>query len=98
MNLDLAPVTRAFDPIWRQIKLLFSEYEFLTIVCALLVVMMTVSFYRFLRSISPALVGLFLLIVLMMLVLHWTHTRTEPALFTPFVQWLAQFFPTAPSA
>lgn len=96
MNDTLAPAWKTVDSAWRQLKLLFAEYDFLTIVCAFLVVMMTISFYRFLRSISPALVGFVLLIVLVMLVLHWTHTRTEPALFTPFVDWLSQFFPTAP--
>jgi hypothetical protein len=32
----------------------------------------------------------------MILVLHWTHTRTEPAILKPFVDTLAPWFPAAP--
>ena len=35
-------------------------------------------------------------IVLAVLVLHWTQTRTEPAFLTPFIDHLAPFFPSAP--
>jgi hypothetical protein len=94
MNIDWAPLQKAIDPIVKQVKLLFEEHHFLTIICAFLAVMMTISFYRFLRSISPALVGFVLLIILALLILHWTHTRTEPAFMKPFIDWLAPFFPT----
>lgn len=96
MNMDWGPVQYAFESAWRQLRILFSEYHFLTIVCAFFALMMVISFYKFLRSISPALVGFVLLLILFLLVLHWTHTRTEPAFFTPFIDWLAPFFPTAP--
>jgi hypothetical protein len=72
------------------------RYNFLTLVCGFLVVMMVLSFYRFLRGINPALVGLLLLMMLGILILHWTFTRTEPAFMRPFIQWLAPFFPSAP--
>jgi hypothetical protein len=36
---------------------LFAEHAFLTVICAILVVMMTLSFYRFLKGISPGLVA-----------------------------------------
>lgn len=98
MNADFTPFVKAVEPLWRQLKMLFQEHHFLTILCAFVAVMMTLSFYRFLRSISPALVGFVLLLVLGILVLHWTHTRTEPALLRPFIDWLAPFFPTAPVA
>jgi hypothetical protein len=93
MNIDLAPLEKAIDPLWKQVKLLFAEHHFLTIVCAFFAVMMTISFYKLLRSISPALVGFVLLLILAILVMHWTQTRTEPAFMRPFIDWLAPFFP-----
>ena len=87
------PIVRAANPLWTQIKVLFSQHNFLTIVCGFFVILMVLSFYRFLRSISPALVALILVLVVVILVLHWTQTRTEPAIFTPFIDWLAPFFP-----
>ena len=97
MHYDFEPLLRAVLPLWRQIKLLFTEYGFITIVCAFLTVMMTISFYKFLRSINPALVLLILMIILVLLVLHWTITRTEPPFLKTFIDWLAPFFPTAPT-
>jgi hypothetical protein len=32
-----------------------------------------------------------------LLVLHWTQTRTEPEFLKPFIDWLAPFFPTMPT-
>ena len=97
MNIDLAPLQKAIDPLWKQFKLLFTEHHFLTIVCAFFALLMTISFYRFLRSISPALVVFVLLMILAILVMHWTQTRTEPAFLKTFIDWLAPFFPnTAP--
>lgn len=87
-------VSKAIHPLWVQIKLLFSEHNFLTIVCGFFVVLMVLSFYRFLRSISPALVTLVLLLVLFVLLMHWIATRTEPAFLTPFINLLAPFFPS----
>ncbi len=84
---------KAMDPLWVQIKLLFTQHHFVTVVCGFFVVMMVLSFYRFLRSISPALVGVILCLMLFILVMHWTATRTEPPILTPFIDWLAPFFP-----
>jgi hypothetical protein len=36
-----------------------------------------------------------LFLILAILLLHWTQTRTEPAFLKPFVDWLAPFFPAA---
>jgi hypothetical protein len=96
MNLDLAPLEKAVAPLWKQLKLLFAEHHFLTIVCGFFAVLMTISFYKFLRSISPALVVFVLLLILVILLMHWTQTRTEPAFLKPFVDWFAPFFPSAP--
>jgi len=85
-NVNLAP-------LWLEIRRLFAEQHFLTIVCAFVIVLMTIQFYRFIRSISPVLVPLFLLLVVFILVLHWTQTRTEPALFKPAVDWLLRSAP-----
>ena len=93
MNVDWTPLQKATDPLWKQTKALFSEHYFLTILCAFFAVMMTLSCYKFLRSISPALVYFVLLLILAILVLHWTQTRTEPAFMKPFIDWLAPFFP-----
>lgn len=93
MNVDWSPLQKAVAPLWRQITTLFAEHHFLTILCGFFAVMMTVTFYRFLRSISPALVYFVLLLILAILVLHWTQTRTEPEFLTPFIDRLAQFFP-----
>ena len=96
MNL-IEPLLKALEPIWRQLKTLFAEHHFLTVICAFFAVMMTVSFYRFLKSISPALVVFILGLILVILILHWTYTRTEPAFMKPFIDFLAPFFPTAPT-
>lgn len=93
MTIDVAPLQKAVEPLWKQITLLFTEHHFITIVCAFFAVLMTISFYRFLRSISPALVGFVLLLILGILVLHWTQTRTEPPFLKPFIDGLAPFFP-----
>lgn len=95
MKNTLDPVWNALAPVWKQTKVLFGEHHFLTVICAFIVLMMTVSFYRFLKSISPALVGFVLLLMLGILLLHWTQTRTEPSILTPFVDWLAPFFPSS---
>ena len=96
MNVDLTPVEQGFEPIWKQVKLLFVEHHFMTIMCGFFAVLMTISFYRFLKGISPALVYFVLAMILAVLVLHWTQTRTEPAFLTPFIDTLAPFFPSAP--
>ena len=93
MNVDWSPLQKAASPLWNQVRALFTEHHFLTILCGFFAVMMTVAFYRFLKSISPALVYFVLLLILAILVLHWTQTRTEPALLKPFIDWLAPFFP-----
>jgi hypothetical protein len=85
-HVDLAP-------LWLQVRRLFAEQHFLTIVCGFLVVMMVVSFYRFLKSVSPVLVPVFLLLVVFILFLHWTQTRTEPALLKPAVDWFLRVVP-----
>lgn len=94
MNVDLHPLEKAAEPMWKQIKVLFTEHHFITIVCAFFVLMLTLSCYRFLKSISPALVVLICLIVLVILLMHWTATRSEPEFLTPFVDYLAPFFPS----
>jgi len=95
MNDSLQSISAALAPLWRQIKSLFSEHHFLTILCAFVALMMTISFYRFLKNISPALVYFVLFLILAILLLHWTQTRTEPAFLKPFIDWLAPFFPSA---
>ena len=94
MNAGLSPLWKSLDVLWKQVKLLFAEHNFITIVCAFFAVMMTISFYKFLRSISPALVVFVLLLILFLLILHWTSTRSEPAFLKPFIDWLAPFFPS----
>lgn len=54
MKSTFDPLWQARGPLWKQIKVLFAEHHFLTIICGFSLVLMTVSFYRFLRSISPA--------------------------------------------
>ena len=97
MNVDLTPLQKGFQPIWEQIKLLFAEHHFITIVCAFFAVMMTINFYKFLRSISPALVAFVLGAILVIMVLHWVHTRTEPAFMKSIIDALAPWFPAAPA-
>lgn len=95
MNVDLSPVWKAVEPLWKLLKQLFAEHHFITILCAFFVVMMLISCYKFLRSINPALVALIALLVIAILLMHWTATRTEPAFLTPFIEFLAPFFPTS---
>lgn len=96
MNIDWTPLQKSVEPLWKQVKVLFGEHYFLTILCGFFAVVMTISCYRFLRSISSALVYFVLLLILAILVLHWTQTRTEPPFLKPFIDWLAPFFPAAP--
>jgi hypothetical protein len=96
MNVDWSPLQKAVDPLWKQGKMLFAEHHFLTILCAFFAVMMTLACYRFLRSISPALVVFVLMLILVILILHWTQTRSEPSFLRPFIDALAGFFPSAP--
>ena len=95
MNIDLGPLQRALEPVWEKIKALFAEHHFITIVCAFFAIMMTISFYKFLRSISPALIYFICLLIVAILIMHWTFTRTEPEFMKPFIDWLAPFFPSA---
>ena len=97
MNADLTPIEKGLEPIWKQVKVLFAEHHFITILCGFFAVMMTISFYKFLKGISSALVYFVLALILGVLVLHWTQTRTEPAFLTPFIEHLAPFFPSAPT-
>lgn len=94
--MDIAPLQKAADPLWKQIKTLFAEHHFLTILCAFFAVMMVISCYRFLKSISPTLTALICLLIVFILLMHWTATRTEPGFLTPFVDWLAGFAPSSP--
>ncbi len=96
-DVDLSPLAKAWDSLWKLIQPLLAEHTFLTIVCAFFAVMMTLSFYRFLKSISPGLVAFILLLVFGILILHWTLTRTEPPFLKPAIDLIAPFFPAAPS-
>jgi membrane glycosyltransferase len=98
MNVDWAPLQKAIEPLWKQAKMLFAEHHFLTILCGFFAVLMIISFYKFLRSISPALVGFVLALMLAILLMHWVQTRTEPEFLKPFVDFLAPFFPDVPAA
>ncbi len=97
MNADLTPLQKAAEPLWIQIQTLFAEHHFITIVCGFFALLMTISFYKFLRSISPALVGFVLLLLVAVLLMHWTQTRTEPEVLKPFIDGLAPFFPSVPT-
>lgn len=94
MKNTLDPLWNALLPLWKQIKVLFGEHYFITIICGFFVLMMTISCYRILKSVSPALVGFVLLLMMGILLLHWTQTRTEPGFLKPFIDWLAPFFPS----
>ncbi len=91
----LEPLLKAMEPLWKQIKILFAEHHFLTIGCAFFAVMMTISFYKFLRSISPALVAFIFLLIFSLLLMHWTFTRSEPPFLSPAIDWIAPFLPSA---
>ncbi len=95
MNVDLTPILKAVTPLWRLLKQLFTEHHFLTILCAFFVLMMLISCYRFLRSINPALVAVIGMLMIAILIMHWTATRTEPEFLKPAVDALAPFFPTS---
>ena len=95
-NPDLSPLWNKLRDLWTQLDTLFGEHHFITILCAFLAVMMVISCYKMLRTISPALVAFFCLLILGMLTLHWTFTRTEPAILTPAIDVIAPFFPAPP--
>lgn len=96
-DADLSPLARAWDSLWKLIQPLLAEHAFLTIICAFFAVLMTLSFYRFLKSISPGLVAFILFLIFAILTLHWTFTRTEPAILKPAIDMIAPFFPSAPN-
>ena len=95
-NVDLTPLEKGWHHLLDLVRPLFAEHAFLTIICAFLAVMMTLSFYRFLKGISPGLVAFIFVLIFGMLMLHWTITRTEPGFVRPVVEWIAPFFPSAP--
>lgn len=95
-HVDLAPLAKATNPLWQAIVDSWTQHHLLTIVCGFFALMMTLSFYRFLKSISPALVAFILLLIFGIIVMHWTVTRTEPAIFKPAIDFLAPFFPAPP--
>lgn len=94
MNFDLDPLWKALAPVGKIARTLYEENSLITVVCGFFILMMTISFYKFLRSISPALVGFVMLLMLAILILHWTVTRTEPAFLKPFIDFIAPFFPS----
>jgi hypothetical protein len=96
-DVDLSPLAKAWDSLWKLIHPLLAEHAFLTIICAFFALMMTLSFYRFLKSISPGLVAFILLLIFGILTLHWTFTRTEPPFLKPAIDLIAPFFPMAPA-
>lgn len=93
-NHHLQVIDNTVEPLWVQLKELFTQHNFLTIICGFFVIVMVISFYRFLRSISPALVTIVLVLTLFILVLHWTQTGTEPSFLKPFIDWLSPYLPT----
>jgi hypothetical protein len=95
-EVDLSPLGKAWDSLWKLIQPLLADHAFLTVVCAFFAVLMTLSFYRFLKSISPGLVAFIFLLIFGILIMHWTFTRTEPAFLKPAIDYIAPFFPTAP--
>ena len=95
-NADLSPLTKAWDSLWKLLQPLFAEHAFLTIICAFFAVLMALSFYRFLRSINPGLFAFILVLILGILTLHWTFTRTEPPFLKPVIDVIAPLFPMAP--
>lgn len=94
-DVDLSPLTKAWNSLWKLLQPLLAEHAFLTIICAFFAVLMTLSFYRFLRSINPGLVAFILMLIFGMLTLHWTFTRTEPAFLKPAIDLIAPFFPSS---
>lgn len=95
-NVNLAPATDKLHELWSALDQLFGEHHFITILCAFFALMMTISFYRLLKAISPALVAFVLMLIFGILILHWTFTRTEPSFLTPAIDVIAPFFPSDP--
>ncbi len=96
-DVDLSPLAKAWDSFWKLIQPLLAEHAFLTIICAFFALMMTLSFYRFLKGINPGLVAFILILIFGMLTLHWTFPRTEPPFLKPVIDVIAPFFPMAPA-
>ena len=80
-------------PYLSRLRELFGEHYFITIFCAFLVVTMVLSCYRGLRSVSSFLPPFLLILVLVILLLHWTQTRTEPKFMSPVVDFIGRFIP-----
>ena len=95
-NVDLSPLWNQLHDLWSALDQLFGEHHFITILCAFFAVMLTLSFYRLLKSISQGLVAFILLLIFAVLVMHWTFTRTEPEILKPAIDFIAPFFPAVP--
>ena len=95
-DVDLSPLAKAWDDFLKLVHPLFAEHAFLTILCGFFAVLMTLSVYRFLRSINPGLFAFILVLIFGILTLHWTFTRTEPAILKPAIDLIAPLFPMAP--
>ena len=95
-NVDVSPLTEKLRDLWSALDSMFGENHFITLLCAFLAVMMTISFYRMLKSVSPALVALIVVLFFAILTMHWTMTRTEPSFMKPAIDFIAPFFPSAP--
>jgi hypothetical protein len=96
-NPDLSPLSQAWDSLWKLLQPLFAEHAFLTILCAFFAVLMTLCFYRFLKSISPGLVAFIFVLIFGILTLRWTSTRSEPRFLKPVIDVIAPFFPMTPN-
>lgn len=81
------------SPFWNDVRQLFAEQHFMTIVCGFAVIIITARCYRYLKGISPALVPVVFLLALFVLVLHWSQTRTEPTLLKPAMDVAARYLP-----
>ena len=60
----------------------------------LLALIALVLVLRFLAKFNKLILGFLLLVALTFVGLNWVYERNEPEWATPFVAWLAEFFPS----
>lgn len=96
MNASTPNKPAGLAGLWQQIGAQLATQPLLAFGIACLVLLLLAGGLRALHRVHPALAGFLSLLVLGLLVLHWTSTRTEPAFLKPFIDGIAPFFPAAP--
>ena len=96
MNVSTPNKPAGLAGLWQQIGAQLATQPLLALGLACIVLLLVLGSLRALHRMHPALAGFLTFLILGLVVLHWTSTRTEPAFLKPLIDGLAPFFPAAP--